>query len=72
MTGNRTLGGDLLRDSLLKFAYIFGFSTRTRSVNNVTVNYKRICCRVLAAISSFLEQILKGSAFNFSSIFNLI
>jgi hypothetical protein len=52
--------------------YIFGFSTRIRSVNNVTVNYKRIYSRIPAVINSFLEQILKGSAFNFSSIFNLI
>ena len=64
--------GDLLKDSLLKFARIFGFSARIRSVDNIAVNYKRICSRILAAINSFLEQILKASTFNFSDIFNLI
>ena len=51
---------------------IFGFSTRIRSVNNVTVNYKRIYSRILAAINGFLEQILKGLTFNFGDIFDLI
>ena len=48
------IGGDF-KDSLLKFARIFGFSARIRSVNNVAVNYKRICSRILAAINGFLK-----------------
>jgi hypothetical protein len=36
------------------------------------VNYKRIYSRIPAVINSFLEQIIKGSTFNFSNIFNLI
>ena len=67
-----SIGGDFLEDSLLKFARTFGFSARMRSVNNVAVNYKRICSRIPAAINSFLEQILKASTFNFSDIFDLI
>ena len=59
-----------LKDSLLKFARIFGVSARIRSVNNVTVNYKRICSRIPAAIDGCLEQILKGSMLNFGDIFD--
>jgi len=44
------IGGNLLKDSLLKFAYIFGFSARIRSFNNVAVNYKGIYSRIPAAI----------------------
>ena len=66
------IGGDFLEDSLLKFARIFGFSARMRSVNNVAVNYKGICSRIPAAIKGFFNQILKGSTLNFSNIFNLI
>ena len=66
------IGDNLLKDLLLKFARIFSFSARIRSVNNITVNYNRICNRILAIINSFLEQILKGSTFNFGNIFDLI
>ena len=66
------IGGDLLEDSLLKFARTFGFSARIRSVDNIAVNYKRICSRIPAAINGFLEQILKALTFNFSDIFDLI
>jgi hypothetical protein len=47
--------GNLLKDLLLKFARIFSFSTRIRSVNNIAVNYRRICSRIIAAINGFLE-----------------
>ena len=47
--------GDFLKDSLLKFAYIFGFFARMRSVNNIAVNYKGICSRIPAAIKGFLN-----------------
>jgi len=49
------IGGDLLKDSLLKFACIFGFSAGMRSVNNVAVNYKGICSRIPAAIKGFFD-----------------
>jgi len=49
------IGGDLLKNSLLKFVCIFSFSARIRSVDNVAVNYKRICSRIPAAIDGFLE-----------------
>ena len=54
------IGGDL-KDLLLKFAYIFSFSTRIRSINNIAINYKRIYSRILAVINSFLElSVLPG------------
>ena len=49
------IGGDFLENSLLKFARTFGFSARVRGVNNVAVNYKRICSRIPAAISGFFK-----------------
>jgi hypothetical protein len=59
-----------LKDLLLKFARIFRVSARIRSVDNVTVNYKRIYSRIPAAINGFLEQILKESMLNFGDIFD--
>ena len=50
-----SIGGDLLKDSLLKFAHIFGFSARIRSVNNIAINYKGIYSRILAAIKGFFN-----------------
>ena len=49
------IGGDFLEDLLLKFARIFGFSARIRSVNNIAVNYKGICSRILAIIKGFFN-----------------
>jgi hypothetical protein len=66
------IGGNLLKDLLLKFTYTFGFFARMRSVNNVAVNYKGICSRIPAAIKGLFDQILKASMFNFGNIFNLI
>ena len=49
------IGGNLLKDLLLKFIHIFGFSARIRSVNNIAVNYKWICNRVPAVIKGFFN-----------------
>jgi len=66
------IGGGLLEDLLLKFARIFSFSARMRSVDNVAVNYKGICSRIPAAIEGFFDEILKGLILNFGDIFDLI
>ena len=47
--------GDLLKDSLLKFVYIFSFSARIRSIDNIAINYKGICSKILAAIKGFFD-----------------
>ena len=49
------IGGDFLEDLLLKFIYIFGFSARIKSVNNIAINYKGICSRIPAAIKGFFN-----------------
>ena len=46
---------NLLKDSLLKFVCIFGFSAKMRSVNNIAVNYKGICSRIPAVIEGFFN-----------------
>ena len=66
------IGGDFLKDSLLKFTRTFGFSARIRSVDNIAINYKGICSRIPATIKGFFNQVLKGLMLNFGNIFNLI
>ena len=49
------IGGNLLKDLLLKFIHIFGFSARIRSVNNIAVNYKGIYNRIPAIIKGLFN-----------------
>jgi len=47
--------GNLLKDLLLKLIYIFSFSARIRSVNNIAVNYKGIYSRIPATIKGLFN-----------------
>ena len=49
------IGGNFLKNLLLKFACIFGFSARIRSIDNIAVNYKGIYSRIPAAIKGFFD-----------------